>query len=359
MSDLTAGGASAPAPAAPAIDTAPPAVGATPETPAAPAAPVETKQPTIDETLSAAWDRAQTGSDRGDDGKFVSDKPKETTELAVQPTDKATEPAAPAIEPPNSWTAEAKAEVWPTLSPKAQELVLRRESESHKAITSQGERIKSYEPIERVITEYGDEFSRRSLSPEQGIRSLLQAQRMLDENPINGLVTIAGTYGIDLQALLSGQQGAIPQPDPVVGQLRQEITQLKGEVQKYTHEHRASQQAADVAAVKEFAKDKPYFDDVRVLMASLMKDGHAETLQSAYDMATKAHPSIGKRIEADQRKADEVKRKADEEAKQVELKKRAEEAAKSAKVNVRSGTAFATPKTMDDTLEEIARRHYG
>jgi hypothetical protein len=354
MSDVPAVAAPA-APEAPAIDTAPPAVGSPP-----PEVAKEEPKLSLDDTLSAAWDKAQTGVDRGDNGKFVAkDKPADTPEpeLAVQPTPEPVEPAKPAIDAPQSWTAEAKAH-WAKLPPEAQDYILKRESEAHKAITSQGDRLKSFETLDKLLSDYRDDFARHAVAPDQGIRALLEAQRMFDQHPLAAATTLLAQRGIDLRAILSGQAQA-PTSDPMVGQLQQKLSKLEQELSQYKQETSAAQQAADSAMVKEFAKDKPYFDDVRAVMASLMKDGHAETLQAAYDMATKAHPTISKRIEIDQRKADDEKRKAEETKKQDELKKRAEEAAKAAKVNVKSGTSVPTPKTMDDTLQEIARRAYG
>lgn len=375
MSDLTAGGAEAPAPAPPTIDVNPPPVGAAPPPPAQPV--LDDKGPSLDETLSAAWDKAQrNGVERGEDGKFKSDKPAEqivadeTTEQAVQPTTEGkTEPALPAIDPPHSWTAEGK-ELWAKLPPefrRLQEIALSRDGESHKQITSQGERIKSHEPVERVINEFKDEFSRRSLTPDQGIRALIEAQRMLDANPIHGLVTIARTYGIDLQSLLSGQPGAVPQADPAYGQLRQELAQVRGELKKYTDDHSASQQAADVALVKEFASKAdatgkplyPHFEELRQDMAFLLNGGRVTTLEAAYQMASRLNETVSKRIEADQRKAAEESKKAEEARKQAEEKKRAEEAAKAAKVNVKSTITNPSSKTLDDDLRAIAARHYG
>lgn len=354
MSDVEAGGAPAPA-AAETIATNPPPVGQAPET-----------NTTVEDTLGAAWDKVQrNGVDRDDDGKFKSpNQPElkaeapaeaktENHESAVEPA-KEVEPVK-VIDPPNSWTAEARAE-WAKLPPSVQEYVLKRESESHKAITSQGERLKSFEPFEGLLTEYRDDFARHAVTPDQGIRALLEAQRMFDRNPLEAATTLLLQRGIDLRPLLAGQQGQVPSADPRVGQLEQRLNQAEQKYEQTLQQQRAAQEAADVAAVNQFAKDKPYFDDVRVLMASLMKDGHAESLQAAYDMAVRAHPEVAKRIELDQRKAAEEKRKAEEAAREDELKKRAQDAAKAAKVNVKSGTAVSTPKSMDDTLDELGRR---
>lgn len=363
MSELEAGGAPAPAAApaiesTPSIDTAPPAVGA----------PEPKPEPTIDDTLNAAWDKAQTGVERGEGGKFVAknaDAPAETKseDSAVQPTETPVETVKPSIDAPNTWTAEAR-EHWAKLPPETQEYILRRESESHKAITSQGDRLKSYEPLEKVISQYRQDFERRGLDAARSVATLFEAQRMLDQNPMEGLASIAQSYGIDLRAILTGQQQA---PAPEVGQLRQHISRLEQQLNDYQSQHQSAQQRADAAVVQEFAKQtdasgkplRPHFDEVREDMAMLLQNGRAETLEAAYEKACKLNETVSKRIEADQRKAAEEKRKAEEAAKQAELKKRAEDAAKAAKVNVKSGTAHPTPKTLDDTLAEIARRAYG
>jgi hypothetical protein len=368
MSELDAGGAPAPAAApaidsTPSIDTAPPAVGA-------PEPAKEPEQVSLDDTLNAAWDKAQTGVERGDNGKFVAALKPETAEniqnefkdglakavekdSAVQP-ETAPEPIS-AIEAPQSWTAEAKAK-WAKLPPDTQEYILSRESEAHKAISAQGTKLRSLEPFEKVLTEYQQDFARHRVTPDQGIRALLEAQRMFDQDPLGAATTLLAQRGIDLRAILSGQQQA-PTNDPMVGQLRSELASVRQELQQYVSEHQTAQQRSDAAVVQEFAKQtdangkplRPYFEEVREDMAALMQIGKAETLEAAYEKACKLNDTVFKRIETDQRKAAAEKRTADEAAKQAELKK----------VNVKSGTAHPSTKTMDDTLAEIARRAYG
>jgi hypothetical protein len=86
-------------------------------------------------------------------------------------------------------------------------------------------------------------------------------------------------------------------------------------------------------------------------MAALLRGGQASDLAEAYDMAVNAKPDIRRRIQADQRKAEEDKRTAD-------ARSKADQARRAASVNVRSVPVGANPKTMDDTLTEIARRRY-
>jgi hypothetical protein len=352
MSDVTVASEAPASAPAPTIDVNPPPAGTPPATEAA---------PSIDDTLAKAWDDSQRETpERNERGQFVSKSGSgkeppadDKTDPAVQPPDKAPEPAKlPVIDVPNSWTAEARAH-WAKLPPEAQAYIAQRESEAHKAITSQGERLKSYEPLEQVITYFKDDIARRGIQPAQSFAALLHAQRQLDADPIEGLIGIARTYGYDLRALLQGQQQLAPTPvDPRIGQLEQRLGQAEQNYQRQQEAASQRERAEINATLTEFAKDKPHFESVRTLMASFLYDDHATTLQEAYDMAVNASPAIRQRIQTDQRKADEEKR-------EQELKAKAAGALKSAKVNVRSGTAHPNPKTMDDTIDEIARRAYG
>jgi hypothetical protein len=344
---------------APAIDTNPAPVGGNTIENPAPDTP-----PSLDDTLEAAWNKTQSnGVEKGPDGKFVSPNGKAADAPAdpdsvVQPPSEVVEPAKPAIDPPNSWTAEAKAH-WAKLPPEAQTYIAQREGEAHKAITSYGDRLKSYEPFDQIITQHKDEFARRGMQPAQAFAYLLNAQAQLDQNPIDGLVNIGLTYGIDLRPLLAGQQGSLPAPDPRLGQVTQELSQIKQTIQQQQQALEQQQQAEAEATLKEFAKDKPYFEEVRKLMSSFLKGEHAETLSDAYDMAVNASPKVRARIQADQRAAEE-KKTAEAKAKaEEEAKKKVADATKSAKVNVRSTSAHPNPKSMDDTIAESARRLFG
>ena len=358
-----------------AVEAAEPAIV---ETVDAPVAETEATAPekNIDSDLLAVWHKHNPV--RGADGKFAPKEPDEaapeadTQNLTAQPNEKPVEPETPAIDAPNSWAAEYKAK-WGNVPPELREYVAKREAEAHQAITRSGEQLKSieqqvkaYEPIDQLFQSYRDEFVRRGVSPAQAVATLFAAQRTLDANPVNGLVQIAASYGIDLRPALQGMPATSTGANPLVNQLMGKIQQLENSISataaKMTEAERIQMEAmrqqeetqsAELSKViTDFSKDKPYFEELRPLMASLVKEGHAQKLDDAYAMASSAHPEISKRIQADQRKSEEDKR-------QAQLKKDAEAARKSAAVNVRSVPAGASPKTMDDTLREIARRSYG
>lgn len=362
MSELETGGTPAPEASSAVIDTAP--------------APVAENTLSMDDDLSNTWDRlnVNNGSDRSEDGKFVSPNPEpENKDLAAQPPTEGTEPETPAvtqpaptIDPPNSWTAEARAH-WAKLPPEAQAYIAQRESEAHKAITSYGERVKSYEPLDRVITQFKADLDRRGLQPAQAIATLFEAQQMLDRNPLEGLIAIGRTYGIDLGAVLSGQQGTLPAPDPRVGQVEQRLNQIQQTIEQQRQQQEQAHLAEVNALIETFKKDHPHFNAVEDEMMGLipvMRQRHPglsqkELLEKAYDSATYANPEIRKRIQEDQRIADEKKRKDAEEKAKEAAKAKAEEASKAARLNVKGSVAHPNPRTIDDTLNDLARKFYG
>jgi hypothetical protein len=341
----------------------PPVVESTPapavETPSTPDSP-EALEAQITDELSAVWDKQFTnGVERGEKGRFVAKDGKTEPNSADQPQTAQVEPAKPAIEAPQSWSAEARAH-WAKLPPEAQQYIAQREGEAHKEITSRGEKLKAFEPLDGVLQSYKDDLSRRGVQPAQAVAMLLEAQRKLDADPLGGLVNIGLTYGIDLRPLLNGQAPQVAQPDPRVQQLEARVNELLQQVSARQQQEEQQVVSQAEALVTEFKKDKPYFQDVETEMLALIpalrqrhpEASHKELLQKAYESATYANPAIRERILTDQRKTDEEKRAK-------EAAERAEEARKSGRVNVRSGTAKSTPKTMDEDIEALASKFFG
>jgi hypothetical protein len=88
----------------------------------------------------------------------------------------------------------------------------------------------------------------------------------------------------------------IPEPlRPVIdqfGNIVQDVNSVKQELQTLRTERLDNE-------IRSFAKDKPHFDTVRVLMGQLMNAGAAQDLESAYQQAVKIHPEVSSAIEAE------------------------------------------------------------
>lgn len=355
---LEAGNAAAtPAPATPAPVVTPEAE------PRAAMMPAENKDAALDADLMAVWTR--NNPERDDSGRFASknETPAEEAVITDQPAVAEPEPAKPAIEAPNSWSAEMKGK-FATLPPDVQTYVAQREGEAHKAISRAGEESKSYEPIRNAVESGRDLYQQLGMTPEQGINAMFQIERGLRENPAATIQNIARAYGVDLSRLVGGA------PRPANGQQADpRVTALEGQLRQLTGHLHAQQQAAEhrrdaelAQTIAEFSKDKSDYwgPELELTVAGLIPTireanpgkSPAEYLQMAYDQAVYANPVTRAKVQEATRKAEEAK-------KAEEARKAAEAAKKAGAINVRGTPASGKPKTMDQTIEETARRLYG
>lgn len=351
-----------------ATETTPPAT----ETPAA-------ETPTIEQSLQAVWDK--NNPPRSPDGKFApykqeaapaeTETPAETpAEATGQPEAVTQEPATPAIQAPLSWSGEMKAK-WADLPPDVQTYVAQRDKESHEAISRAGMQIKAFEPIGKVLAHFTETFKRNNLHPAEGIARLLNVETQLEKDPVEAVKNIAKAYGVDLQmlaGLAEGTPGEQPAADPRVAQLEaqlRETSEKLNQVTSYLTTQQTQQQTAgrDALArqISDFAEAKdasgnplhPHFDRVTGTMAALLQANPEWDLAQAYSRAVRADDELYAEAEAKKAAEAEAKRQAD-------ARKKAEEARKSAAVNVQSSPgAGKTPRTMEDTLREVAQKHYG
>jgi hypothetical protein len=353
-----------------------------------------TAAPDLDATLREVWAKhnptrdplgrfaARDAAAAPADGETTPDTPAADTAAETKPADQPAEATTeqaqtPAIEAPSSWSAEQKAK-WASVPPDLQAYVAQRDKDAHEAISRAGQQIKAYEPIGQVLGHFRETFERNNLSPQDGVARLLAVEQWLGRDAGDAIKGIAEAYGVDLRTLIGqpaqtaaaaeGQDGA---RDPAVAsletaladtrkQLSQVVSHLNAQQRRELEARQASeneQTAATTRLIDDFARDKPHFAAVEKVIFGLLHSGAAtgntptERLQSAYDMATHADP-IRAQLSAAQRQAEEAKRTE-------ESRKRTEAAKKASTVNVRSSTvAGSTPKTMDDTLREVARKHY-
>lgn len=377
---------------------------------------VDNSPPSIDDTMEAAWaemeqrDReSQQQSERPRDptGKFVSTKPAiennteqsaeapevapaegEAPEAQTEPesaeTQATTEPEQAPVEGPPTYSADMKAKFAEAIKDRdLQAYIAKRDAQQNDAIirlqehTKQQEQfVRSFDDLSRTILAYKDDFARRGITAPQAVASLLAVQRSLEQRPFDTWVDIGRRVGIDLADIMQ-RAGVDPnvlrsinlqpqQPNQELTAFQEELRNSKAEIaelkRRLEHQDQSTQQwelSQANQAITDFAKDKPYFDEVRGDMARLLQTGLAADLPAAYKKACALNESVSAKVQADQRKAEESKRKADAEAKKIEEQKKAEDARKSAAVNVKSVPAKGTPKSMDDELRAGVERLYG
>ena len=263
------------------------------------------------------------------------------------------------VAPPEGWPSDANL-AWDRL-PKAAQDALRADLDAGRiTIGKPAQAAAAPDPVREVVKAYEPEISRRGMAPEQAVKVLFEAQRALDENPVEALRHLARSYGVDPATLApaNGAQATQQSADPVIGQLQQEVATLRGYL---TQQQRAQHDAVMMEQqriITDFAETKaadgaaayPYFEQVRVTMGNLLQAGEAKSLKDAYDMAVWARPDLRERILANQRKADDAKREA-------EARKAAEEAKKRA-VSIRSNPSITTNAVPAGSLRDELLRNF-
>jgi hypothetical protein len=203
------------------------------------------------------------------------------------------------------------------MSPEAREVVAQREQEAHKAISKLGQFAKGFEPIAKTLAEYRDSFESKGVSFQDGVKQLLDAQRMLDRDPVSGIQALANAYGVDLGQSLQGQRDpAINQLQAQVDRLTSELTKARAERQQQAQTETAFKQSAIEKTIADFSRDKPDFDSLEAdIVANLQslhetnpEMSHTERLQAAYERAQWANPKSRQALIERQAKDLETKR---------------------------------------------------
>jgi hypothetical protein len=315
------------------------------ETPAAPVEAVSTPstapETSLRDTAGEVWDKLN--SERDESGKFASkDKtpaaPEKGDAAATEVSDATKEQAASLNAPPmpNSWSKE-KAETWSKLDPSAREYIAQREIEVQRGFAKQAEKFAPYQAMDQLFAPYADKMKASGMNPVQAVQRLLNAQRILDTNPVHGLAWLARSYGIDVNSIpqqVAQMQAQTAQVDPRVETALQRVERLEAELQERQEAERQSLNSSILSEIDTFrASGKhPFFEDVRVEMAELITIGSAANLNDAYERAVWANPTTRAKLIEAQRKTEA------EQAQAAALK-----AKQAGSINVRSSPASTTP----------------
>lgn len=328
------------------VETPAPAPAAAVEAPA-PAVEAPSEPRSLDDTLAATMAEIKARRPaQGEDGKFIPKAGAETAtpkvEVPGSPQAAAPEPAMPAIAAPQSLPA-TLSDKWATAPREVQEWIANREAEAHKKITSDGERLKSYEAFDEALAPSRDFIEQHKIPRAEYVRRLAVADHALRTQGPAALAEIARMYGIAVpQSIGHAQQG---QPmDPQYSALAQELGAIKSQLTQQQEAERNARLAESEKKIEAFKKNAPHFDKVEPLMTKLYEPGM--DLETLYEMAAKAHPEVSKLLAeeaAAKAKAEETER----------LKKEQADAAKLATLSRKPGsvgTAVKPAGSWEDTM---------
>lgn len=204
---------------------------------------------------------------------------------------------------------------WNTLDPEIREEISKRDREVHQQFTRYDEERNFGKTIKTMVQPYEGLIRSMGAEPTQAIDYLLKTDYMLrtaaPDQKRAMFLKAAQDYGIDL-----GQPGEASQQqfqnNPMLETALQRIDRLEREQNDARSAARETEQAEIEGSIEAFAgtPGHEYFDRVRPLMATLMANGHAESLQEAYDQAVKAHPETSALHLAAMRETEDRKRTA-------------------------------------------------
>lgn len=303
-------------------------------------------------------DETKAEKTRAPDGKFAKKDSIEGAEGqdSIDPDPK---PAVPVVRAPQSLKGELKAK-FSELAPEWQTEIDRLEREAKKQIQTNGEAANFGRSLYAEIQPYEAMIRAEGGTPQGAVRDLLRTAYVLRSGTPaqkqQAIMGVAQQFGIDLSGIAQGQ---VPQVDPNVAALHQEVERLKRErqqeVQQRTHQETTQVQSA----IEKFASDPKHehFDDVRVHMGVLMETGAADTLENAYEQACWANPTIRQKLIQSQQAEAEAKRKADE-RKAVEAKRNAGVSIKGAPA-APIGAASGKKESVGETLRRVSAQAQG
>lgn len=301
-----------------------------PETDASPASSAPEKplslRETINKSVEAVRKEEATRARDTTTGKFAkieaSAAEKPATAEIPKPEQNATPADSKPAAPPSEWKG-----VWEKLPPEAQAIAIKRAAEVEKGFEEYRTKTAQFTEISQALEPLRPMLQQQGIqSDAQAVKTLLQWEKSFrdPQTRTQAFHNLARQYGVDLSTLAqnppqapSAAQDSIPDPiRPVLDQFGNRVANLETQLQR-AEEGRISQELSS------FAKDKPHFEKVRVIMGQLMNSGIVTPgdLEGAYQKATALHPEVSAQIasEAAKKTAEELARTQAEKANKARL----------------------------------------
>lgn len=272
--------------------------------------------------------------------------------------------AASKLEAPAHWPAQVR-EMFAKQPPEVKSWILERHKAMEADYTKKMQELaptkKFGEELDEIFRPHDSMIRQAGMTRTQAIRELVGWKERLDTNPGEAIKYLASVSGVDLKKLVEGGAAADPAGEsPTVKALRDQVTQLTGQIKNLSGAQTEQQMNARLNEVTQFAEEKddqgqlkrPHFDEVAQDVAFRIRAAKAEgktlTLQEAYDSAVWANPTTRDKVLS----ARDAQRRAKEEA---ERKAKAD-AAKKAGFDVKGEGAAtmvaATTTTLRESLEK-------
>lgn len=287
---------------------------------------------------------------RDEKGRFASTQ--ETPPETESPPEQLVDPVAEDMLPPEVQRLglrKEEAAEWNKASPVLQQALLRRSEEMHKGLEQYRGAAQFGSKMAETFRPYEQTLQQLGVSHDVAIGKLLEADNVLrhgaPEQKAFAIQSLMQQYGIDM-----GQVNNLPQVDPQVMALQNQIQQMQGHFSNLQRTQAEREQETLNSEISQFAEGREHFEQVREDMAALLQAGRATNLSDAYEQAIWANPTTRAALLAKQQQ---------EAAAKAESERKAQDARRAASVNVprRGNIASSAPTgTMEDTIRATAAK---
>lgn len=221
------------------------------------------------------------------------------------------------VQAPEFWTSEDKAKFAALPDDTIRQTVLdwrtQIEKGAQEKFEAAAEARKFHDEVGRILAPFDGELQNAGLTRVDGIKRLVNAERLLRQNPQQGLQWLLDQYGQGQFAVVRRDaQPTAAQPaqqqtgNGNVNELVAQIVDQRFQAIQAAEEQR--QNAAVLQAAQEtlqqFTDAKgedgqpkyPHFEEVKVQMAALIQSGAASGLEEAYEQAIWTRPALRERL---------------------------------------------------------------
>mgnify|MGYP003153916070 CR=1 FL=1 len=270
--------------------------------------------PSIDDQIAEALEEAEKPVETEVVSEEVEEEaPEEAQEAPAE--EEPEEEELPLLEPQNHWHADDKA-FFSTLSREQQDAYVAHEArQKHRydeKAAQANQAAAAVKDFQALVSPAMEEWSRRAISPSQGITQLIQLQQDLIKDPGAALMRLAGEHRVDLGKLHEEQPYIDPQTRQVQSQMREQEERIAQMQREREQESRRQQELAGErfkadyfafagAQNEDGTKKYPYAEDKTVLqfMTEAVQTRQAFDIPGAYEWAVSqlsSHPMMQQKV---------------------------------------------------------------
>ena len=258
-------------------------------------------------TSQEASETPKSSRTRDESGKFTKTQPEANTE-ELELSDDFEAPDEPKIEVkprPSSWKKDYE-EDWGKLDPRLQEYIQQREADYAKGVSTYKNQWDMAAPVMESLRQFQPLLQQYGVAPQQWITQLGNAHAQLvtgtPQQKMAIFQQLANDYGINLGAFNGYDNSGYDPYAPIL----QKLNQIENQWGSFQAQQEAMEQTQLRSEIDSFKADKPYFEEVREVMAGLLQSGMADDLQSAYDKAIRLNDDVFQKVQAEQAQKSEA-----------------------------------------------------